>query len=64
MATCNKFKDIGQCKVLFNALMPWGDYRVLSTDYTNYTIVYSCVPYLAGAYCFQLMWVLSRTPLV
>ena len=62
-ATCSKFQD-GSCKVRFSAFQPWGDYRVLSTDYQNYSIVYSCSPLLAGAFCFELMWVLSRQPLV
>ena len=39
-----------------------GDYRVISTDYTNYAIVYSCTEILGG--CINIanyMWYLSRT---
>ena len=38
-----------------------GDYRVISTDYTNYAIVYSCTEILGG--CINIanyMWYLSR----
>ena len=63
-ATCSKFSDIGSCVVKFDFLMPPGGYRVLSTDYTTYSIVYSCTPYLAGAICLNFLWVLSRAPYV
>jgi apolipoprotein D and lipocalin family protein len=37
-----------------------GDYRVVNTDYKNYTIVYSCSDYFFGKFYFA--WILSRTP--
>ena len=33
-----------QCKVWFPNLGPAADYRVLSTDYDRYVVVYSCRP--------------------
>ena len=39
-----------------------GRYDVVSTDYTSYAIVYSCSPFLAGAFCLEYVWVLSRLP--
>ena len=62
-ATCSKFVD-GDCAVRFRVFQPWGDYRVMATDYKSYSIVYSCTPLLAGAFCFELLWVLARQPYV
>lgn len=39
-----------------------GDYRVASTDYKNYSIVYSCFDYFFGK--FYYAWILSRTPVM
>ena len=36
-----------------------GDYRVLSTDYTNYAIVYSCTSYVF--FKDEYVWILART---
>ena len=36
-----------------------GDYRVLSTDYSTYAIVYSCTNYLIAK--TEAVWILSRT---
>ncbi|CDW72949.1 apolipoprotein d [Stylonychia lemnae] len=47
------------CKVKFNNYLPEGDYRVLSTDYTNYAIVYSCTD-IFGFSKEEYMWVLTR----
>ena len=38
------------------------NYNVISTDYTNYSIVYSCTDYRFFAY--ELLWVLSREPVI
>ena len=40
-AYCSKLQP-GQCGVKFNAFQPMGRYHVVSTDYTTYSIVYSC----------------------
>ena len=37
---------------------------MLSTDYANYAIVYSCTSLFAGAFCFDYLWVLSKQPYV
>jgi len=51
--------------VKFFAAQPYGDYWVLSTDYTSYTIVWSCtersVPFF-GKWNTQLAWILTRSP--
>jgi apolipoprotein D and lipocalin family protein len=39
-----------------------GDYRVASTDYKNFAIVYSCFDYFFGR--FYYAWILSRTPVM
>ena len=49
----------GQCWVKFNRFMPGGDYRVVSTDYTSYSIVYSCTEVL-GWVAQENCWILAR----
>ena len=39
--------------------MPEGDYRVVDTDYSSYSIVYSCSDILGVAKC-ENVWILSR----
>ena len=39
--------------------MPEGDYRVVYTDYNNYSVVYSCMDIL-GVAKSEYIWVLSR----
>lgn len=41
-----------------------GNYGVLSTDYDNYLIVYTCMEYLASAFKIEYVWVLTRVPWV
>ena len=36
-------KDEGYLKVKFVPLTPAGDYKVIATDYDNYSVVYSCI---------------------
>jgi apolipoprotein D and lipocalin family protein len=51
----------GNCFVRFSDYQPWGDYRVLDTDYETYSIVYSCTS-LFDVYHSGGGWVLGRTP--
>ena len=39
--------------------MPEGDYRVVYTDYSNYTVVYSCMD-IFGVAKAEYIWILSR----
>lgn len=55
-ATC---KTNGRCKVGF-FLFRNGDYRVLSTDYSNYSVVYGCSSYFFGLFKNENVWILSR----
>ncbi len=48
----------------FFFLSPFGDYNVVSTDYTSYVIVYSCSYLLPRALPTEYLWVLTREPLV
>jgi len=45
--------------VQFKWFTPKGDYRVVSTDYENYSIVYSCSK-LFGFYKVEFAWILGR----
>merc|ERR1719192_2950713 len=45
--------------VAFNWFQPWGDYKVLGTDYENYTIINSSSRLLRTNW----VWVLTRKPL-
>ena len=44
----------------FSMFAPWGDYRVLYTDYTSVVVVYSCSRLLMGMYSLDYVWVLTR----
>lgn len=48
----------GQCHVRFSKFQPWGDYKILATDYDTYAVVWSCSNFLFFNY--QLSWVLGR----
>jgi apolipoprotein D and lipocalin family protein len=58
-AYCNA-DGSGNCHVRFSDLQPWGDYRVLDTDYVSYTVIYSCTS-LNDVYHIGSGWVLGRT---
>ena len=53
--------DGSQCYVKFFEWQPEGDYRVVSTDYEDYSIVYSCRQ-LKEDQKLEYMWILSRHP--
>ena len=40
-------------------IVPAGDYKILSTDYVNYTVVYTCSG-IRGVYNREYAWVLTR----
>ena len=42
------------------SLDPSGDYWILDTDYTNYSVVYACQDFLLGAIKLEFAWILSR----
>ncbi len=47
----------------FNLIDLYGDYQVLSTDYKNYAIVYSCSNFM-NVFSLEYMWILTREPTV
>lgn len=49
-----------QCHVKFSRFAPAGDYKVLSTDYDNYSLVFSC--FSIGFAHWKWVWVLARNP--
>ena len=49
----------GYLKVKFVPIVPAGDYKILSTDYVNYTVVYTCSG-IRGVYNREYAWVLTR----
>ncbi|OWF55136.1 apolipoprotein D-like [Mizuhopecten yessoensis] len=46
-------------KIRFAANTPYGNYWVLKTDYTSYTLIYSCTDIL-GLSHLEFAWILSR----
>ena len=52
-------KDEGYLKVKFVPLVPAGDYKILETDYTSYTVLYTCMG-LPGVYNIEYVWILTR----
>ena len=59
---CDSPDDLGQCKVEFfdTAFPQMPNYNVVDTDYDTYSIVYNC----DSASQFQIVWLLSRTPVM
>lgn len=51
-------ENSAQCYSKFSFFLPSFDYRVVSTDYKNYAVVYSCVGF--GLFHFEMVWVLGR----
>ena len=58
-AYCDDDKP-AQCHVRFSKLSPYGDYKVLSTDYDTHSLVFSC--FSIGIAHWKWVWLLSRTP--
>ena len=50
------------CHVSFSAWSPDGGYQVLSTDYNQHAVVFSC--FSIGVYHWSYGWLLSRTPTI
>ena len=50
--------NAAQCHVKFSWLAPAGDYKVVSTDYTNYSLVFSC--FSIGFAHWKWAWLLAR----
>jgi lipocalin len=42
--------------------IPSGSYNVWETDYTGYTLIYSCTQVVPFVLKSELIWILSRTP--
>ena len=57
IASCHGAK----CKVKFNWFIPSGNYWVVDTDYTSYSVVYSCNSYFFGLFKAEGLWILSRS---
>lgn len=48
----------GHLQVRFSKWQPWGKYWVLDTDYTSFSVVYSCSSYLVNR--VEFLWILGR----
>ena len=61
-ALCDSATDAAACKVeFFNSPFPdVANYNVIDTDYDSYAIVYNC----DTASQFQIVWILSRVPVM
>ena len=48
-----------------HSLLPegdWGDYRVIETDYDNYSVIYNCTGGDSNVHYKEYAWILTRTP--
>jgi hypothetical protein len=52
----------GDLKVKLFDFIPAAPYQVLDTDYTNYSVVYSC-SHIFGLFTNEFLWVYTRKPL-
>ena len=52
-------KNEGYLKVKFVRFQPAGDYKVLETDYENYTVVYTCIG-VPHVFNIEYAWILTR----
>jgi len=53
-------KEASRLQLRFSSWQPWGKYWVLDTDYTNFSVVYSCSNYLINR--VEFLFVLGRGP--
>ena len=51
-------EDTGQCWAKFQGWLPAADYKLVSTDYKNFAVVYSCMGF--GVFHFEMLWILGR----
>ena len=58
-ATCRDNSPI--CRVKFSWYIPAGPYLIVESDYTNYSIVYTCINYMFGLFRQDNIWILSRS---
>ena len=38
----------------------FGAYKVVATDYDNYTLIYNCPPVIPGVLYYEFAWILAR----
>ncbi|XP_049631972.1 apolipoprotein D [Suncus etruscus] len=60
-ATQSNITEAAKLGVKFFWLMPWAPYWVLSTDYENYALVYSCTT-IVWLFHVDYVWILGRNP--
>ncbi|XP_003439336.1 apolipoprotein D [Oreochromis niloticus] len=54
-------KEPAKLGVQFTSFLPYSPYWVVSTDYTTYSVVYSCTD-IFERFHFSYAWILSRSP--
>ena len=53
-------KDDGYLQVKFVKFQPNADYKIIATDYTSYTVIYTCLAIPFGIYGQEYVWLLTR----
>ena len=54
--------DEGFFKVQFSPLSPEADYEVVETDYSSFSIVYSCTMLFGNLFKAEYAYILTRIP--
>lgn len=58
----NKLKVVLPIEVAgFTLFQNTGSYNVISTDYDNYALVYSCTQIIPSVLKFEISWILARS---